>query len=192
MQTLTVNTTGRTVVQLALSQQFLGRVWRMFPVDSNPGRLYSAEPIFDEEPWCLTRWESQETNHGIPGWFYPLYAHITIKSSADVTLTVLMQYNQVGGTAQNSYVIPATGNQKQRRFLPGFVAGKGVLIKYILTSPTPFWLYRDETTVAIQPWGAYQSIVVSPFGNDDLDPTRPMTHAVLAAEASGGVAQAAS
>jgi len=61
-----------------------------------------------------------------------------------------------------------------------------VLIKYLLTSDEPFWLYRDETTVVIQPWGAYESIVVKPFGNDDQDPSRPMTHAVLAAQASGG------
>lgn len=192
VETLTVNTTGRTVVQLALSQQQLGRVWRVFPVDSNPGRLYSIEPVFDEEPFALTRWETQETNHSLPGWFYPLYAQIVLKSTADVTLTTVMQHNQQGDTTTNSYTISATGGVKQRRFLPGFLAGKGVLIKYILTSSDPFWLYRDETTVTIQPWGNYQSITVQPFGNDDLDPSRPMTHAVLAAEASGGVAQAAS
>jgi len=186
VETLSVSANGRRVVQIALTDQHLGRVWRMFPVDANPGRLYSAEPIFDEEPFCFDRWETQETNHGLPGWFYPLYAHITLKSTADVTLRTVMQHNQVGGTTTHDYVIPATGGVKQRRFLPGFVAGKGVLIKYILTSPTPFWLYRDETSVMIQPWGAYQSIEVKPFGNDDQDPSRPMTHAILAAHASSG------
>jgi len=186
VETLTVNTTGRRVVQLALNQQALGRVWRMFPVDAFPGRLYSAEPLFDEEPFQLDRWETQETNHGLPGWFYPLYGHLTMKSTADVTLTTTVQHNQVGGTTMHSYVIPATGGQKQRRFLNGFQAVKGVLIKYVLTSPNPFWLYRDETTLVIQPWGAARAITVSPFGNDDLDPSRPMTHAVLAAQASGG------
>lgn len=186
VQTLTVNTTGRRVVQLALAQQHLGRVWRMYPVDANPGRLYSAEPLFDEEPFALDRWETQETNHGLPGWFYPLYAHITLKASADVTLTTWVQHNQVGGTTQHTYTIPATGNQKQRRFLAGFLAVKGVLIKYVLSSTAPFWLYRDETTVVIQPWGAARAVTVQPFGNDDLDPSRPMTHAILAAQSSGG------
>ena len=55
----------------------------------------------------------------------------------------------------------------------------------------PFWLYRDETSIMIQPWGAYQSIEVKPFGNDDQDPSRPMTHAILAAESSGGALSAA-
>jgi hypothetical protein len=183
-ETLTVNTTGRRVVQLALTEQKLGRVWRMFPVDAHPGRLYTAEPLFDEEPFQLDRWETQETNHNLPGWFYPLYAHITLKATADVTLTTVVQHNQVGGQTTHTYTIPATGGVKQRRFLHGFNAGKGVLIKYVLTSDTPFWLYRDETSVMIQPWGAYRAIEVKPFGNDDLDPARPMTHAVLAAQAS--------
>jgi hypothetical protein len=191
VQTLTVNTDGRRVVQLALTTQHLGRVWRIFPVDANPGRLYSAEPLFDEEPFALDRWETQETNHGLPGWFYPLYAHITLKSTADVTLTTAVQFNQVGGTTMHSYVIPATSGQKQRRFLNGFFAIKGVLIKYVLTSAEPFWLYRDETTLTIQPWGAARAVTVQPFGNDDLDSARPMTHAVLAAQASGGVAAGA-
>jgi hypothetical protein len=188
VETLTVNTNGRKVVQLALNQQALGRVWRLFPVDSHPGRLYSAEPLFDEEPFALDRWETQETNHGLPGWFYPLYGHITLKSTADVTLTTYVQHNQVGDTTTHAYAIPSTGGQKQRRFLNGFQAGKGVLIKYVLTSAAPFWLYRDETTIVIQPWGAARAITVQPFGNDDLDPSRPMTHAVLAAQASGGAA----
>ena len=186
VETLTVNTTGRRVVQLALADQHLGRVWRLFPVDAHPGRLYSAEPIFDEEPFQLTRWETQETNHGLPGWFYPLYGHITLKSTAEVTLTTAVQHNQVGDTTTHAYAIPATGGQKQRRFLHGFQAVKGVLIKYVLTSAAPFWLYRDETVIVIQPWGAARAITVQPFGNDDLDPSRPMTHAVLAAQASGG------
>jgi hypothetical protein len=186
VQTLTVNTTGRRVVQIALSDQHLGRVWRIFPVDGNPGRLYSAEPLFDEEPFQLDRWETQETNHNIPGWFYPLYAHITLKATQPVTLTTIMSHNQTGGLTTRTYTIPATGGVKQRRFLPGFQAGKGVLIKYILTSPTPFWLYRDETSVVIQPWGSFDPIQVKPFGNDDLDPARTMSHATLNAQAAGG------
>ena len=39
VQTLTVNANGRRVIQLALADQHLGRVWRMFPIDGNPGRL---------------------------------------------------------------------------------------------------------------------------------------------------------
>jgi hypothetical protein len=179
VETLTVNANGRRVVQLALTVQQLGRVWRMFPVDGNPARLYTAQPIFDEEPFQLDRWETQETTHGIPGWFAPLYGHLVLKSTLPVTLTLIVQ------RTTTSYVIPATGGVKSSHF-QSFEAGKGVLIRYVLTSLAPFWLYREETVVVVQPWGAPSPITVHPFGSDDQDPTRPMVQAQLAAERSGG------
>lgn len=186
VEILSVSANGRRVVQLALTTQQLGRVWRMFPVDSNPGRLYSAQPVFDEEPLKLNRWETQETNHNLPGWFQALWGHVTLKSSADVTLTITFVANQeLGTTVTDSYVIPHTGGAKIRRFV-SFASRKGVLVKYLLTSAEAFWLYREETVVQIQPWGAPESLPVQPFGDDDLDPTRPMKSATLAAAAPGG------
>lgn len=187
VETLAVSANGRKVVQLALANQHLGRVWRMFPVDGHPGRLYSAQPIFDEEPFCLNRWETQETNHNLHGWFYPLYAHVVLKSTQEVTLTITMHANQTGRQVTEVYTIPATGNVKQRRFVT-FRAGKGVLIKYLLTSSAPFFLYRDEMTATIQPWSAADPVELRPFGNDDTDPSRTMTSSILAAGTSGGAA----
>ena len=192
VETLTVNANGRRVIQQALTVQQLGRVWRMFPVDGNPARLYSAQPIFDEEPFQLDRWETQETTHGIPGWFTPLYGHLVLKSTYPVTLTTIVQHNQprAGSAAHHTtteYVIPATAGVKMSHF-QSFQAGKGVLIRYILTSAAPFWLYKAETVVVIRPWGSPAPITVKPFGDDDLDETRPMVNSVIAAERSGGSA----
>jgi hypothetical protein len=192
VETLTVNANGRKVVQIALTEQQLGRVWRMFPVDGNPGRLYTAQPIFDEEPFQLDRWETQETTHGIPGWFALLYGNVVLKSEDPVVLTTIVQHNQprpgsVAKRTTKSYTIPATAGVKASHFVP-FEAGKGVLVRYILTSVSPFWLYREETVVIVQPWGAPSSITVKPFGDDDQDPSRPMRNAVLSAERSGGAA----
>lgn len=189
VETLTVNTNGRRVQQIALTVQQLGRVWRMFPVDGNPGRLYTAQPIFDEEPFCLDRWETQEITHGVSGWFAPLYGHLVLKSTAPVQLTITMQHNQprpgsVAKHTTSSYTIPATGGVKASHF-QSFLAGKGVLVKYLLTSAVPFWLYREETTVVVQPWAAPAPILVHPFGSDDTDPARPMVNSVIAAERSG-------
>ena len=192
VETLQIQANGRKVVQKALTVQQLGRVWRMYPTDSFPGRLYSAQPIFDEEPFQLDRWETQETNHGIPGWFAPLYGHLVLKSTAPVTLTVIVQHNQprAGSAAHRtteSYTIASTGGVKSSHF-QSFRAGKGVLVRYILTSAAPFWLYREETTVAIQPWGTTSALIVHPFGSDAMDETRPMRQSVLAAERNGGSA----
>lgn len=187
-ETLVINSNGRGVVQRALATQRLGRVWRMLPVDGNPGRLYSAQPIFDEEPFQLTRWETQETNHGLPGWFYPLSGQITLKSTADVTLTIALQINQRGTTVTETYTIPSTAGQKLRHFQSFRTdrGGKGVLIKYTLTSTAAFYVYREETSLLLQPWGAEGPIAVQPFGDDAMDPTRPMRQATYAAMAPGG------
>lgn len=185
VETLAIQADGRRVVQVALAEQALGRVWRMYPADGNPGRLYSAQPVFDEEPFKLDRWETQETNHGLPTWFSPLYANVTLKTTAPVTFTVQMQTSQRGALVSYSYTIPSTLGKKQRRFVP-FRAVRGVLVKYLLTSDEAFWLYREETTVLIQPWGASQPIPVSPFGNSGQDQTRSMVNAIAAAQTSGG------
>ena len=188
VETLQVTANGRLVVQKTLTQQRLGRVWRILPADTNPGRLYTVQPIFDEEPFQLDRWETQETNHNLPGWFYPLDGHVTLKSTATVTLAITLQINQRGTLVTEEYEIPSTAGAKVRTFvgLRSNRGGKGVLIKYLLTSSAPFFLYREETNVRIQPWGAPDAITVQPFGDDDLDPTRPMRQATLAAAAPGG------
>jgi hypothetical protein len=179
VQTLAIQATGRKVVQVALTQQQLGRVVRIFPVDGNPGRLYSWQPIFDEEPFQLTRWETQETTHGIPGWFTAIYGHVVLKATLPVTLTLVVQVNQprpgsVPKTLPFVYTIAATGGIKASAFVP-FQASKGVLIKYVLQSNAPFYLYREETVIVIQPWGASAPLTMHPFGSDDEDPQRPMS-----------------
>lgn len=184
VDTLTFNATGRKVIQKVLTDQKLGRVWRMFPVDGNPGRLYSAQPIFDEEPFALTRWETQELNYGMPGWFYLTFGHIVLKSSTTVTLTVSM-YDQTGNAITREYDIPSTQGQKQRQYVT-FKAVRGALVKFRLDGDSPFYLYRDETQLTAMSWGAGTPTKIQPFGNDDLDVTRTMTNATFAAQASGG------
>jgi hypothetical protein len=191
VETLVVNTNGRKVVQLALpTGEKLGRVWRFFPVDHQPSRLYSLQPIFDEEPFALARWETQEIDHDQPGFHTLVAANITIKSTTDVLLTLTTYLNQHGAAAVDTYVIPSTNNLKVKTFLPfgatAVGARKGILYKYVFTAPTPFWLYREESEVTVQPWNGGDPQLKKPWGNDDLDLTRSMTNAVGAAQRSGG------
>ena len=189
VDTLTVNTTGRKVVQLSLAEQRLGRVWRVWPIDHQAGRLYSLQPVFDEEPFCLSRWETQELDHDQIGFHTLIAGQLTLKSLYPVTLTVLVTVNQ-GGLRQPAqvrtftYEIPATRGVKEKRYVP-FEAVKGVLFKYVLTCSEPFWLYQEESSVVIQPWGG-EAIEVHPFGNADADRSRGMQHSVAAAQRSGG------
>ena len=189
VETLPVTTDGRKVVQMSLAQQHLGRVLRVFPVDANPSRAYRIDPIFDVEPYSIRKWETQETPHGVKGYKTAIDAHVTLVSTADVTLTLRVQRSQNGDGALQTltYTIPSTNGEKLTRHVP-FDAHKGVLFKYVLESSGSFRLYREESYLTILPWGADQPIIDHPFGNDDLDATRGMTSAPLAAARSGGTA----
>lgn len=183
--TILVAATGRQVVQVAFPQ-ILGRVFRIFPSDAFPSRLYSLQPVFDEEPYQLTRWETQEIDHGQAGFHSLLEAMVTLRSTADVTLTILTHVNQTGTIETDSYVVPSTAGVKLKRFVP-FNPRKGVLMKYVLTSAAAFHLYREESGVWVQPFTSATPTFVHVFGNDDLTtPTRGMIDAVSAATASGG------
>lgn len=185
----TVNVDGRSVVQLSWPQA-IGRVIRVLPVDHNPGRLYTRQWIFDEEPLALVYWETQLLDHQIVGHQVLYGATITIKSTVIVQLTVDI-YNQQGALVNSrTYPIAATAGTKQKRWVP-FKADKGVLFKYRFTASdeaTGFWLYRPESSVMVLPWGAAEPQVVYPFGDDDLDKVRSLARAgLIAANPGGGV-----
>lgn len=184
--TLTIPATAkgrREIFQFSFAQT-KGRYFRLVPADQSKWQLFQYQWIFDEEPLELVRWETQELTHGIPNWKSPLFGNISIRSYAEVTLEITC-YNQSGAALTNTYTIPSTGGLKIKTFVP-FEAAKGMLVKYLLTSSEPFALYREETDVMIQPWGAEQYIPVKPFGNDDLDLTRGMYRASGVAERQGG------
>ncbi len=182
----TVNANGRKVVQVSFAQS-LGRVFRILPSDNKPSRLYSLAWIFDEEPYCLTRFETQEQPNGIDDWMVPQGGQIALKSTATVNMQVLT-YGQGGVVLSNqTYALPSTAGAKGQVSLhPFLTAQKGVLIKFVFTSAAGFWLYREESWIKLQPWSGGASQIQRPFGNDDLDATRVMRNATLSASRSGG------
>ncbi len=182
--TITVNADGRQVLQFSFPQ-FRGRVLRLRPNgDTTNWKLYAYSWIFDEEPLRLSRWETQLVTHGISAHQVPLYSYISLDSSADVTLT-LTTLLENGNSIVKNYVIPSTDGNKLQRYVP-FQATKGVMFKYLFTSSAPFWLYREESSVAIQPWPGGQIAQVYPFGTDDIDGVRGLRDAQDDAKQSGG------
>jgi hypothetical protein len=61
-----------------------------------------------------------------------------------------------------------------------------MLFKYIFTSPAPFHLHREESSVIVQPWAGEQPLETRPFGSDDIDGVRAMRSARLIAAKGGG------
>lgn len=166
--TISVSANGRQILHFSFAQ-FQGRMLRLNPADSVPWMLYSFQWIFDNEPLSLGRWESQMTNHGIPGDQTPTHGYIVLRSTATVNME-LTTYRQDLSTYVRTYSIASTAGVKKWNFVP-FQDSRGVLFKYIFTSAAAFWLYRGESSVFIVPWGG-DGVERKPFGDDDTDETR--------------------
>jgi hypothetical protein len=184
---LEVTHDGRLIKNYAFPQ-VKGRVFRLLPVDSWPSRPYNIIPVFDEEPYALTRWETQELTHGL-GLQIPVRVQVTLRSTTDVTLSLQIKGQSGHVVATDTYTIPSTGGDKQMVWVP-LVARKGLLFKWVFTSASEFTLYKPESYVEIQPWGGGEIKFVQPFGDDDQDLTRQMHNAALVA-ARGGVGRSA-
>ena len=187
--TRTVNVDGRSVVQLSWPQA-IGRVIRVLPIDNNPGRLYTRQWIFDEEPLCLVYWETQPLDHGLVGYQSVFGATIAIKSTTTVYLDVDI-FDQPGQLVNTRrYPMISTQDVKQKLWVP-FKADKGVLFKYRFTAideATGFYLYREESSVMVLVWGMTEPETKHPFGSDDLDKVRSLSRAgLIAANPGGGV-----
>jgi hypothetical protein len=172
---------GRNVLHVSFAK-IRGRLFRLRATDTTTlGKFYRWQPIFDEEPLALTRWESQEITHGVQGWSKPLEAWVTLRSTDTVTLTVTA-YGTTGAVLNTSpYTIGSTGGVKVRQNVP-FNATKGVLFTYVFTCISSFWLYREESAVLVEGWASGQAQWVPVFGNDDRDvPPRAMGNSALSA-----------
>jgi hypothetical protein len=199
LQTITVQCSGRSVLNFTWVQ-VLGRVFRIIPTDANLSRLYSAQPLFDEEPFSLARWESQRYDFDLPGsgWGSLLNMDCCYRGTAAVTLT-LSVYDALGRLLQTLIgvdlatgvnALPTTAGVKQKRFVV-FPANKGVLWKLVATTAdgTGVTVYKEESRMRVQPWASGEILTKWLATNDDLMPTREMTKAAVAAGRQGGAAR---
>jgi hypothetical protein len=192
VRTLTVNTPERNVVMYGFPQS-RGRVVRILPVDHKPGRLYSWQPVFDEEPLSLTWWETQELSLGVIGYKSVFAASIVIRSVARVIMTVIITLRDGvdAPTLTQRYFLPSTNGVKQPVYVP-FSGNQGVLYKFTFQNDDytdldgAFWLYRAESKVEVQPRGSAEPVWKQPFGDHDLDLVRAMQNAQMTAERAGG------
>jgi hypothetical protein len=183
-----VNATNRRIVTIAFPE-VRGRVFRLYPTDNVPGRLYTMAWLFDEEPLQLTRWETQEQpDSNIKDFYIAIDGQIAIRSTTDVTMTVTA-FGQDGIALGGPHVynLPSTNGVKSMISAHTFLTPqKGLLWKYVFSSNTGFWLYSEESWITFQPLSGGQPVRSAPFGNDDLDTAREMRDASLTATRAGG------
>lgn len=180
--TLTLTLSGRGVYQHSFPK-IRGRLFRLRATDPAYGKFYRWQPIFDEEPLALTRWETQERPFpGMDGkWQKPLEALLTIRSSADVSWQLTSAGFSGASLNVSTYTIPSTGGAKQKVRVP-LNAAKGLLFTHLFTSAAAFWLYKEESEIQIEDWTSGQAAWIPMWGaNDDRDPARQMGNSASAA-----------
>ena len=187
-ETLVVRTEARESLHFSFPQ-FRGRLVRLHPqVGAAKAEIYRIRWISDEEPLQLPIWQTQFTDHGIPGYHSVNSMFIAWRSTERVCVDIFSRFGQryePVADEQHRFFLAATNGEIVRQFFTP-PANKGLLHRYVLSSAQAFWLYREETFVLVTPWGSSDPIYAHPFGNDNLDQVRGMADSASLAQRSGG------
>lgn len=162
--TISVTASGRRQLEVAF-EAFQTKLLRLRPVGTSDLAIYNVTWIADDLPLSLSRWETRPLDNGLFGYHMHYDSYVTLNSTQDVTFTLIFD-----DTNQQSYTIPTTNGRTLKRYIP-FRTNKALLVQYILSSITPFMVFRNETYVRIFPWDRPDSILFKPFGGADQDPS---------------------
>lgn len=123
--------------------------------------------VFQPAPELVNHWVTQGTSHGVPGYMFLKDGYIAHQSTADLTLTVIME--GVGEIFQ--FIIPHGSGQYMKSYV---LLGTGIprtlkdkLFRYRLDSNSPFRLFERDCEVRVHAWSGGEYIVTRPFGDVD-------------------------
>lgn len=129
--------------------------------------LYQGNILFREDEERLVHWEMPATALGNGGWFHLKDGYISLRSTSNVILTVV-----IDGTTTDTYPILNTNNEKLKRYVE-FKPRRGKMYQFKLDSidqalgvlKKPFRFYGEESLLNGKPWITGASYApISPFG----------------------------
>lgn len=162
-QTLTANTygRGRQKLSFSLSDTYAYAIAFHFEWTGDT-KIYQFELLWREDEEEIRHWEFPPTSHGLSGWQHVRDLYVTLRSLADVTLTL-----GVDGDLE-TFTIPSTNGEKLKR-LVHLSPRKGKLFHYKLDSSERFSIYGADCEVRVKSWNtalAYK--LMSPFVKEKL------------------------
>lgn len=161
LSTQTITGSGRQKVPLSLGDAFgysLATNWSW----TGPGKIFQFDILYRVDEEAIKHWEFPPTTHGMSGWQQARDAYITLRSGANVTLTV-----EVDGVTY-TYTVPSTGGFKLKQYVQ-LRPVRGKIFRYSLDSTSAFRIYGDECEIRVKPWNmglGYK--LVSPFSRSGL------------------------
>jgi hypothetical protein len=124
---------------------------------TNHPQLFQANLLFRDDEEAVVHWEHPESTLGQDSWFHIRDSFWALRSTASVTLTVVID----GQT--ETYTLPSTSGARRKVYLE-LRARKGKVVQFKLDSSAPFRLYGEDSVLYVKPWktgDGYQK--VSPF-----------------------------
>ena len=127
--------------------------------------LFQYEILYFMLPVATEHWASDETSFGLQGWLHLRDLYVTIRSTADVTLTL-----DFDGTTQ-TYTIASTAGVRKKVYIQ-LAPNKGKLYKFEFNSSAAFNLFEGASEVRVKQWlTSLGYAVVKPFGGEQLERT---------------------
>lgn len=158
---LTVTGGGRQQVALDLSDYFAfnteyeitwyrGQVQafrngRLLHITINPV-LYQYDTLYFLEPVSVTHWQTQPTSFAFPGFVHVRDCYIAIRSTAQVTFTVI-----IDGQTTLTYTLPSTNGQRLKQYVQ-LDSNKGLMYEFSLDSSAGFRCYEEDLEIRVKAW----------------------------------------
>jgi hypothetical protein len=155
-----VTGSGRQRAALALADYYGLNVSFEITWDTTDGHipiLYQLDILHRVEPAAMRHWEVPPSSLGLEGWFHCRDSYVTLRSAADVTMTLTAD----DGTTQ-TFTLPSTAGAKKKLYVP-FAANKLKLVGFSFDSAADFRIYQPECELRAKQWVTALGYSVSPL-----------------------------
>jgi hypothetical protein len=119
--------------------------------------LYQMDILYRIEPAAMKHWEVPPNSLGMQGFMHVRDGYVTIRSTADVTLTFTPD---VG--SEQTITLPSTSGEKQKLYF-SFAANKQKLVGFSFDSAQDFRIYQPESELRAKQWVTDLGYSVAPL-----------------------------
>ena len=125
-----------------------------------PGTVHRVVTLYRQDEEETIHWEHPATSFGIPGWKHIRDGYFGLRSTADVTLRVVVDGDEF------TYNLPSTDGSRSKVYVK-FKPTKGKMYRFFLDSEEPFRTYASDTYLYVKKWqtgNTYQPIPIGGSG----------------------------
>lgn len=146
-ETLTVNTTAKTIVPYSLMADTIGKLTRLILTGTSGFRYYTHQFEFLKDPLQMTRYDTVELDFGYTRWKF--LRRVWVAANTPSTVTMAVYVDQMLRFTTTFTLSSASGWIKQEIKLPPGL--EGMLFRFVFTSDNRFKVFLDQSDVEWHP-----------------------------------------